>query len=111
MQVKVSTRHGEVSEQTTAKIISKVEKLERFYDRLTEASVTLDLSTRANPKIDITVSADRKKDFVADAQAGELFISLDDAIRKIEQQVKKFKEKLQDRRPDVKRLDITPEEE
>jgi len=97
VQIKISARHGHLSEATQAKISARVEKLTRYFERLTTIEVTVDLEHRDTPVVDLRVSAEHKHDFVATSQAGELMASLDTVIRKLEQQLRKYKEKLQDR--------------
>lgn len=97
MQTRISTRHGSVSEATQEKITAKVEKLNRFFERLSEITVTVDLEHRDSPSIDLRVSAEHKHNFVATAQADELMAALDVAIHKLEQQLRKYKEKIQGR--------------
>ncbi|MDO4571420.1 MAG: ribosome-associated translation inhibitor RaiA [Planctomycetia bacterium] len=100
MQVTVSTRHGNVSDTTREQIESKIQKLKRYYERLSAAEVTIDLEPRSNPQVDIRITAEPKKEFVVQVQEGDLTASFDAALRKLEQQLKKFKEKLTDKRPD-----------
>ena len=97
MQIKISTRHGHVSEETRAKITAKVEKLTRFFERLTAIEVTIDLEHRENPNVDLRVSAEHKHDFVATNRSDELMASVDKVVDKMEQQLRKYKEKVQDR--------------
>jgi putative sigma-54 modulation protein len=95
VQINVSTRHGSISEATEAKIISKVEKLGRYFERLTQIEVTVDLERPDEPSIDLNVSAEHKHDFIANYRSDELFGCLDQVIHKVEQQIKKYKEKVQ----------------
>lgn len=97
MQTRISTRHGNVSDETQSKITAKVEKLTRYFDRLTAIEVTVDFQRRDQPKVDLKVSAEHKSDFVATAQTEDLLASIDQAIHKIEQQLRKYKEKIQER--------------
>lgn len=97
MQTKISTRHGTVSDETQSKITAKVEKLTRYFERLTAIDVTIDLERRDQPRVDLKVSAEHKHDFVATAQTEELMASMDQAIHKLEQQLRKYKEKIQER--------------
>lgn len=97
MQVNISARHGQISEATKTKILAKVEKLNRLHGRLTQIDVTLDLGHSENPLVELQVSAEHKHDFVATEQAGELWASLDGALHKLEQQLRKYKEKTVDR--------------
>lgn len=95
MQIKISTRHGNISEQTQELIRSKVDKLNRVFDRLSSISVTVDLEKSDHPKIDLQVSAEHKHDFLATYSSDDLFGSVDQVIHKVEQQIRKHKEKIQ----------------
>ena len=96
MQIKISVRHGSVSEETQAKITAKVEKLGRLFERLTQIEVTVDLERRDEPSLDLKVNAEHKHDFVASFRSGELLNSVDQAIHKVEQQLRKYKQRIQD---------------
>jgi putative sigma-54 modulation protein len=96
VQIKISTRHGSVSDETQSKITAKVEKLGRLFDRLTQIEVTIDLERRDEPLVDIKVSAEHRHDFVASFRSSELLAATDQAIHKIEQQLRKYKQKIQD---------------
>jgi putative sigma-54 modulation protein len=97
VQVNISARHGHLSPPTQQKIAEKVEKLKRYFDRVSAISVTIDLEYRENHheavKVELQVSAERTEDFVATETADELFAALDGAVHKVEQQIKKHKEK------------------
>jgi putative sigma-54 modulation protein len=96
VQIRISTRHGTISEETEAKVTAKLEKLGRLFDRLTAIDVTVDLERREEPQIDVRVSAEHKHDFVAAHRSGDLMASLDQVIHKLEQQLRKYKQKIQD---------------
>ncbi len=96
MQVRISTRHGEISEATQEKIRQKVEKLQRFFERLMSIEVTVDLEKADEPDIEILVTVAHKQDFVANHRSNDLFGSVDKVVAKLEQQIKKHKEKIQD---------------
>ena len=94
--INISTRHGHISDETQAKIIEKLEKLPRYYDRITGMDLTINLEHRDTPQIDLRVSAKDKHDFLA-TETGELLASIDLLVEKLEHQVRKHKEKLLDR--------------
>ena len=96
VQIKISARHGSLSEATQTKITAKVEKLTRRFERLTSITVTIDLEHRETPNVDIQVSAEHKHDFVAHCKGEELMTGLDQVIHKLEQQLRKYKDKIQD---------------
>ena len=95
MQINVSTRHGSISDTTEAKVRAKVEKLGRYFERLTQISVVIDLKKADEPLVDINVSAEHKHDFVASYQSTDLWGCIDQAMHKLEIQLKKYKEKVQ----------------
>ena len=97
MQIKISTRHGHLSDESQAKVKEKLEKLPRYYDRLTAIDVTVDLEHRDAPDVDLRVSAEHKHDFVAVCRSLELMAAIDDVVEKMEQQLRKYKQKVQDR--------------
>jgi putative sigma-54 modulation protein len=97
VQVNISARHGHLSPATQQKVIEKVEKLNRYFDRVSAINVTVDLEYRENHhdaiKVEVQVSAEHREDFVASETADELFAALDGAVHKVEQQIRKHKEK------------------
>lgn len=97
MQINISARHGHLSDATRAKISAKVEKLARLFERLTSIEVTVDLEHAEMPIVDIKVSAEHKHDFIAEESADGLMAALDGAIHKVEQQLRKYKEKVVER--------------
>jgi putative sigma-54 modulation protein len=97
VQIQVSTRHGQLSEATQQKISAKVEKLTRIFERLTAIAVVIDLTDEAKPKVDLQVAAEHRHDFVAHEQSDNLMASVDGVVHRMEQQLRKYKEKVQDR--------------
>ena len=98
VEVKVSTRHGHLSEGTQAKIRAKVERLPRYFERLTAIEVTVDLEHKESPAVDLKVSAEHKHDFVAREQGADLMAAIDAVVHKVEQQLRKYKQRVQEHR-------------
>jgi putative sigma-54 modulation protein len=96
VQVSVAVRHGSLSEGTREKITAKAEKLARLFERLLAVEVTVDLEREPSVSVDIRVSAEHKHDFVATDAADSVLAATDGAIHKLEQQLRKYKEKVQD---------------
>jgi len=113
VQIKISTRHGHLSDASQEKISAKVEKMSRIFERLTSISVTVDLEHDERPQVALEVSAEHKHDFVASVSSDNLWSSLESAIHKVEQQLRKYKEKIQERHrsPYVRRQEIPIESE
>ena len=97
MQVNISTRHGHLSDASRDKIAAKAEKLSRIFERLTAIEITIDLQREDTPTVDLRVSAEHKHDFVAADTSSHLMGSVDTVIHKMEQQLRKYKEKIQTR--------------
>jgi putative sigma-54 modulation protein len=98
VQINISTRHGHLSEASQAKLQAKLEKLLHFFERLTAIELTVDLENNARPLVELRVSAEHKHDFVATEQGGELAAAVDAVIQKMEQQLRKYKERVQEHR-------------
>lgn len=97
MQINISVRHGQLSEATRSRIHTKTEKLSRLFERLMAIDVTIDLEHADQPEVEILVSAEHKHDFSAKDKSESLMAAVDGAVHKIEQQLRKYKEKVQDR--------------
>jgi putative sigma-54 modulation protein len=101
VQVKVSARHGQLSDEHQAEIAEKAEKLLTYFERISMIEVTVDLAnhdTKHQMKVEILVNAEHKHDFVAHHSDPDLSAAVNGAIDKIKQQVKHYKEKVQDHR-------------
>jgi len=97
VQQSIAIRHGHLSEETQAKLKGKAEKLGRYFDRLSAIEIIVDLKDAQAPQVDIKVSAEHKHDFVAHDTADNLFTAFEIVVQKIEQQLRKYKERVQQR--------------
>lgn len=97
MQVKISARHGHLSDSAQETIRDKAQKLLHYFERLTFIEVTVDLQEDAKT-VEVLVSAEHKHDFVARESNGEIQIALDLALDKLVHQLRRYKEKIQDHR-------------
>ena len=97
MQIKISVRHGHLSDATQQFIRDKAEKLLHFFERLTMIEVTVDMK-KDHKWVEFLVQAEHKHDFVAHESHTDLLAAVDLALGKLEMQVRRHKERLQDRR-------------
>jgi putative sigma-54 modulation protein len=111
VQINVSTRHGHLSQGSQDRISEKVGKLNRLFERLTAVAVVCDVEDETNPEVEIKVSAERAEDFVATERAESLMAAVDGAIHKLEQQLRKHKEKIKGHRTPGHRHEEVVEEE
>ena len=98
MQISISARHGHLSEATQEKVRAKVEKVIRLFERLQAIEITIDLQTPASVNVELLVSAEHKHDFVASDSGEDLMGCVDSVVHKIEQQLRKYKERVQEHR-------------
>jgi len=96
VQINVSARHGQLSGATQSKIASKVSRLKRYFSRLTALNVTVDLENQALPAVEIVASAEHFHEMVSREHSSQLWRSVDGAVQKLEQQLRKHKEKVLD---------------
>ena len=96
MQINVSSRHGHLSPAAQSKIVAKVSRLKRYFDRLTALEVTVDLHNASLPAVEIVAKAEHFHDLVSHEYAAQLWRSVDGAVQKMEQQLRKHKEKVRD---------------
>jgi len=106
VQIRVATRHGHLSEASQEAIQAKAEKLTRLFDRLSSIEFVVDLKESATPHIDLKVSAEHKHDFVANHRSDNLMGSVEAVVQKMEQQLRKYKDKVQSRhrKPDSRHI-------
>ena len=93
MQVSVSARHGSLQPGDQELIQEKAIKLRRLYDRVNLIEVTVDLEHTDKPGVEIQVSIEHAGECVAKAEASTVIAALDMAIPKVEQQLRRIKEK------------------
>ena len=98
MQIKISARHGHISEATQDFIREKAQKLTRLFERLTMIDVTVDLKNEGQTWVEFLVKSEHKHDFVAHESHPDLLAAVDLALGKLEMQVRRHKEKIQDHR-------------
>ncbi len=109
MQVAVTCKHGTISPDIQEYLRSKAEKLLNLFERVTAINVTVTFD-KSRCKVEILVDAEHKHDFVAHDEGDNVIATFDSALHKMEQQIRKYKEKVQDHRGDVTIRGATPAE-
>jgi putative sigma-54 modulation protein len=98
VEIKISARHGHLSEATQEFIREKAQKLLHIFQRLTIIEVTVDLKDDVNKVVEFVVAAEHKHDFVARETHTDVLAAVDLVMDKLEQQLRRYKEKIQDHR-------------
>ncbi len=101
MQVAITCRHGSIDDQTRDYITEKSTKLLKFFERVTEIDVTVDFEANNRVSVEILVDTEHKHNFVASVESsGEVKAIFDTALHKMEKQMRRYKQKVQDHRRD-----------
>jgi putative sigma-54 modulation protein len=89
-----------LDEATQKAVQEKAEGLLRYFDRLTSIGVTVDLHRERTDqvRVEILAKAEHKHEFVAAEQDADIVAAFNLAADKIKQQIKHYKEKIQDHR-------------
>ena len=99
MQVAITCRHGSIKPDLNEYITRKSEKLLTYFERVTQIQVTLDFLD-GRVRAEMLVDAEHKHNFVAHCEGESATATFDSVLHKMEQQIKKYKEKVQDHRRD-----------
>jgi len=99
VQVAITCRHGSISPALNEHIRVKSEKVLTYFERVTAIQVTLDF-VDDRVKAEMLVDAEHKHNFVSHAEGADAGATFDQTLHKMEQQIRKYKEKLQDHRRD-----------
>jgi putative sigma-54 modulation protein len=100
VHIEISTRHGELGAEQQRYLHDKAEKLLKYFGRLMAIEVAVD-HTKHAWELEILVSAEHKHDFVAKESAASPEVAMDSCVHKIEQQLRRYKEKVQSHKGDV----------
>ncbi len=106
MQIKITTRHGHLAEETQQHIQQRAEKLLHYFQRVMMIEVLVDLK-EDEKAVEFLLSAEHKHDFVASARHVDVLAAVDLVLEKLERQVRKYKEKIQDHRRTPSTGDVT----
>ena len=97
MQIKISARHGHLDDEIKAHITDKAGKLLHYFQRIMMIEVLVDLKDDEK-FVEFLVSTEHKHDFVASDRHKDLLTAVDLVLAKLEGQVRKYKDKVQDHR-------------
>ena len=89
MNINVSGHHVDLTQALHDYVINKMSKLERHFDNITNATVTL--------TVEKLVQKAEGADLFAQAEAQDMYAAIDSMTDKLDRQLIKHKEKLQSR--------------
>lgn len=92
--INVTGRHVLVTDAMKDYAIEKIFRIERFSDRIIEVQLTMDIQ-KLEHRVDIVMKVDHIK-IKSSASSDDMYVSIDMAIHKLETQLLRYKDKLQD---------------
>lgn len=108
MNVSVVARHMHVTEAMRTYAEAKVEKLPRLFNGLQSITVTFDLEAGYN-LVEIVATGTHKSTFVARQQGEDMYACMDQCMHKIEQQLRRHKDRVRDRQGPSHEETMVPE--
>lgn len=97
MEICITTRHGSISDDALSLIQQKVEKLARFYDRVSSIEVLINPPHKGESGVEMKICADHANDFFAKGSGHNILSAVESVIQKLEHQLRKYKERLLNR--------------
>jgi putative sigma-54 modulation protein len=113
VQVAITCRHGSIPDDVREAISRRSEKLLTYFERVTAIGVTVIFEaerTKDRIRVEVLLDAEHKHNFVAIDEGDEVLSTFERALGKMEQQLKKYKAKIQDHRRDARLNDFVEEE-
>jgi putative sigma-54 modulation protein len=107
VQIEITTRHGSLTPEQQKYLHDKAEKLIKYFNRLMAIQVNAE-QLKYSWQVEIVVSAEHKHDFVATEVAATPEAAMDLCEHKIEQQLRRYKEKVQEHRDAVPSSGTSP---
>ncbi|MFT4718896.1 MAG: putative sigma-54 modulation protein [Candidatus Azotimanducaceae bacterium] len=95
MQINVSGHHVDVTDSLRSYVVTKLDKLERHFDKITHMNVILSVD-KQRQKAESTVHISGGEVY-ADAESDDLYAAIDKLTDKLDRQLIKQKEKISDR--------------
>lgn len=95
MQIKISSKHMDITPAIESYATKKVEKLSRFFDRIQQIDVVID-KTKNGYTTEIITDVEHHKPFIATADHNDLYACIDLGVDRSIRQLKDHKTKLRD---------------
>ena len=104
MQISVTGRHVNVTEEVKSYAAEKAGKLPRFYDRVQAIEVILD-HEGDDFTVDMIVTAEGRNHFIAHEAGPDTFALIDLIVDKLERQLRRHKERFRNRKHSARGVD------
>jgi putative sigma-54 modulation protein len=92
--IHVTGRHVEITDFMKDYAIEKISKIERFMNRIIDVNVIMDIQ-KLDHRVEIILKAGNFK-LTSSASTTDMYVSIDQAVDKLEAQILRYKSKIQD---------------
>lgn len=92
--IQITGRHVQITESMKDYAIEKISKIERFMNRIIDVNVIMDIQ-KLDHRVEIILKAGNIK-ISSKASTTDMYVSIDQAVHKLETQILRYKSKLQD---------------
>ena len=97
MQISVSSRHGSLSPDMSEYVTEKLAKFPKIFARIESIEATVDLRPDLT-QVGVLVNAEHNHNLVARDQAPSFYAAVDLAVHKMDSQLRRYKERIQEHR-------------
>ncbi|MCE1242320.1 ribosome-associated translation inhibitor RaiA [Oryzomicrobium sp.] len=104
MNLQISGHHLEVTPAIREYVTGKLDRVIRHFDNVIDVSVILSVE-KLKQKAEVTVHV-RGKDIFVESEDSDLYAAIDSLIDKLDRQVIKHKQKIQDHHRDEKNIPV-----
>ncbi|MFP4013903.1 MAG: ribosome hibernation-promoting factor, HPF/YfiA family [Chitinispirillaceae bacterium] len=106
MNIQITSRHAKASQNLQETITAELNKLQKFFDKITSCHVILD-SEHVDKTVEITMNT-LGHQVVGSAKAENVGKAIDEAVSKVERQLKKLNQKIKNHK--MEKCEISTEE-
>ena len=96
MLVKITGKHVEITDAIRAHVEDKALKLPRYFSSISEIEVIVEGNEGIMKSVELVVSVEHSADLVAKEKGPDMYACIDLVMHKMEQQLRKIKEKQRD---------------
>jgi putative sigma-54 modulation protein len=96
MQINITGHHVDITPPIKEYVESKMHKIERIFNNITNVHVILSLDKKFQQKAEARMNLSQKEVF-AESESTDMYAAIDGLIDKLERQVTKHKEMMQQR--------------
>jgi putative sigma-54 modulation protein len=96
MEIRTTARHFQLSENLKQFAESEIKRLEKYYDHIINTHLTMSVE-KSRQKAELSVKVYGTV-LVSKARAFDMYVAVEQVIAKMESQIKKYKERLKDKK-------------